>query len=116
MKLRVMLKMLIVSYIITGVCLLLLALLLYRFRLPGGFVSAGVTITYVLSTFLTGFLAGKGIGTQKFLWGLCLGASYFVVLLMVSLILHKSGDVFGASMLISLFLCLASGMLGGMLA
>lgn len=112
----VFLKLLIVSYFITGVLLLLLALLLYKFHLSDGMVAVGITVIYIMSTFFTGFLAGKGIGHQKYLWGLLLGGAYFGILVMVSLCMNRSPADIGNNFLITMFLCLASGMLGGMLS
>lgn len=109
----IFLKLLIASYFITGVFLLLLALLLYKFHLSGSVVSAGIIVTYIASTFFTGFLAGKRMGHQKYLWGLLLGGAYFIVLAIVSLC---AGAGVGHNFLVTLFLCLASGMLGGMLS
>lgn len=112
----IFLKLLIVSYFITGALLLLLAFLLYKFHLSDGMVSGGIILIYILSTFFTGFLAGKGIGHQKYLWGLLLGGAYFGVLVIVSLCVNRSPADIAQNFLITLFLCLASGMLGGMLS
>ena len=115
MTLAILLKMLIVSYFITGVLLLFLALLLYKFHLSDQVVTAAIIVIYILSTFFTGFLAGKKIGHQKYLWGLCLGGIYFAVLVLVSLCIRHSFSDLSQNFLFTMFLCLASGMLGGML-
>lgn len=112
----IFLKLVMVSYFITGVLLLFLAFLLYKFHLSDGLVSAGIILIYILSTFFTGFLAGKGIGHQKYLWGLLLGGAYFGVLVVVSLCTNKAPADIAQNFLLTMFLCLASGMLGGMLS
>ena len=65
-NIRVVVKSLIISYIITGILLLLTALLLYRLEPQQSMVSVGILVIYVLSSFLGGLLAGKGIRSRKF--------------------------------------------------
>lgn len=109
-------KGLLAAYGITAVLLMLLALLLLKFQLPWGAVTAGVMVTYLLSCFLGGFLLGKGIGKNKFLWGLALGAAYFILLMILSGI-AVPGSFGGVGRLFAtLLLCCAGGMAGGMLA
>lgn len=114
-KLKQMILFLIVSYLLTGILLLLLAYLLYQFRISDKVLAAGITLTYILSTFFTGLLAGKTKGRKKYLWGLCLGGCYFAVLLLVSFILKKNPGQLSANLPLTMVLCMASGMLGGML-
>ena len=64
---------LLVSYIITGILLLVLAVLLYKLNLDKGKVTAGITGIYVVSAFAGGFLIGKLQKVRKFIWGSCLG-------------------------------------------
>lgn len=61
-------KALLASYLLTGGLLLLLAGLLYRFRLDEGKVQIGIILIYILSCFAGGFLAGKMMKNRKFLW------------------------------------------------
>ena len=65
-----LLRCLLFSYLLTGACLLLLALLLYRLRLSEQVISVALIVIYVAAVFLAGFLAGKGMKNRKFLWGL----------------------------------------------
>ena len=55
---------LLVSYIVTGILLLVLAVLLYKLNLDKGKVTAGITGIYVVSAFAGGFLIGK-LGTDS---------------------------------------------------
>ena len=57
---------LLVSYIITGILLLVLAVLLYKLNLDKGKVTAGITGIYVVSAFAGGFLIGKLQKVRKF--------------------------------------------------
>lgn len=110
------LKFLLVSFLLSVAMLFLLAFLLFKFHLSDTVVSAAVIVIYVLSNFLAGFLAGKTMGQQKYLWGLGLGLAYFGVLWGVTLLSGQSPEEIGQGFAMTLFLCLASGMLGGMVS
>ena len=104
------------SFVVTTLLLLLLAVLLYKADLSREIVSGGITVTYVLSTFLGGFLAGKRMKEKRFLWGLSMGAVYFVILLIVSVAANGSFKEVTDSFFTTLILCIGGGMLGGMLS
>jgi len=111
---------LLVMYAISGVMLLLLALLLYNFELTEETVRIGVIVIYVASGFAGGFLIGRWMQDKKYLWGLLAGGVYFVLLFVLSLVL-KSGaadaPVFDAvRILTTLVLCAVSSMAGGMIS
>ena len=72
---------LVAMYIITGLLLILLAALLGRVDMSDAAVSIGIIATYIVSCFAGGFLIGKKKKKKKYLWGLCVGAFYFAVLL-----------------------------------
>ena len=110
------LKVLILSYVVTAVMLLLLAALLFKLELSEGIVDGGIVFTYELSCFLGGFVMGKLQKTRKFLWGLAIGCMYYIVLLAVSLIMKQEGSQVTGDLLTSMALCIGSGMLGGMLS
>ncbi len=114
--LPVVLKCLLCSYIITVLLLFVLAMLLYSLNLGEGAVAAGIVSIYVAATFVGGFMAGKKLCNRKFLWGLLMGAAYFAVLLIVSLLVNQSVSALGESFLSTLVLCAGGGMLGGMLS
>ena len=75
---------LICMYIITGLGLVLLAVLLEKMQQGETFVKVGIVIVYILSGFVGGLIAGKKMKTRKFLWGILMGAAYFVILFAVS--------------------------------
>ena len=87
-----MIKALLASYIVTGLLLLVLALLLYKLRLSESAVNVGIIAVYVVSCFLGGFLEGKMLAVNQSFSG---GSSHFVT---------------------TLALCLAGGTLGGMVS
>lgn len=110
------LKMLLMAYIISGLFIMLLAFLLYKFRLPDELVNIGIIVIYCVSNFLTGFLAGKSKKTKKFLWGFGIGCLYFGLLTVISLVFGESVAVLSNHFLTTYLLCIGCGMLGGMLA
>ncbi len=107
---------LLLSYLITIGGLLLLALLLYKIPLSESAVNIGIIVIYILSTFLTAFICGRKMQKKKFLWGFILGTSYFLVLLVISLITNQSNVILGTNVLTSFMICAGAGTLGGMLA
>ena len=51
------------SYLISGICLLILAFLLFQFELPEGVLRRGIIFSYVFSCFLGGMVvSGKQEG------------------------------------------------------
>lgn len=104
------------AYILTAGLLLLLAFILYRFGLSEKVVSVCIIAIYIAVTFLAGLLAGKREGKRKFLWGLIMGALYFGILAVVSLVVNKGVEDVAGNMVTVFFLCAGSGMLGGMVS
>lgn len=111
-----LLKCLLFSYILTAGLLLLLALLLYRFSLQEKVVNIAIIVIYIAVTFFAGFIAGKRMGSRRFLWGLIMGVLYFVVLALVSLIVNRSLQDVASNFMTVFLLCAGSGMLGGMVS
>ncbi|MDE6924237.1 MAG: TIGR04086 family membrane protein [Acetatifactor sp.] len=109
-----LLKTLLFSYILTGAFLALLAFLLYKVGLTESIVSIVIIAIYVAATFFAGFVAGKRLGNRKFLWGLLMGSAYFLVLLGISMVMGEPAGQLGDSVVTTLVLCAAGGMLGGM--
>lgn len=111
-----LLKSLLFSYILTTALLLLLAFVLYKMDLSERPVAIAIIVIYVVATFFAGFVTGKKLNNRKFLWGLFMGAAYFVVLALLSLTINQSTDALGNSFFTTLALCAGGGMLGGMLS
>lgn len=104
------------AYVLTAGLLLLLAFMLYRFGLSEKVVSVCIIAIYILVTFFAGLLAGKREGKRKYLWGLVMGALYFGILVVVSLVVNKGLEDVAGNMMTVFFLCAGSGMLGGMIS
>ena len=107
---------LLVSYIVTGILLLVLAVLLYMLNLDKGKVTAGITGIYVVSAFAGGYLIGKLQKVREFIWGLILGMLYFLLLVLVSVGVYHTLQGDTMQIVTTLILCAAGGMLGGMLS
>lgn len=109
-------KAIIVSYVVTGLILVLLTTLLYRFGMGSSLVSAGVVAAYLLSGFTGGFLIGKKTEEKKFLWGALTGSAYFVILVIISLIMYGGiqGEI--GNFFTTMVMCVGSGMIGGMVS
>ena len=110
-----LLKCVLLAYLLTAGMLLLLAFVLYKIGLSEGTVSIAISAIYVISTFVVGLIAGKKLKNRKFLWGMLLGAAYFVILAVISLLVNQSVEELGNSFVTTLILCTAGGTLGGML-
>lgn len=103
-------------FIISGLLLLLLALLLYKMELSESFVKIGVVVIYVIAGVAGGFAMGKIMREQKFLWGLAAGIIYFAVLFVISAVVKGGIDMEITKIITTMILCGASGMAGGMIS
>lgn len=105
-----------VMFVVSGLMLLLLAMLLYKMDLSEGAVKIGIVVIYVISGVIGGFLMGKVMKEQKFLWGLLAGALYFAILLLISVLVKGGLEMEMTKVLTTAILCGASGMAGGMIS
>ncbi|WMJ89602.1 TIGR04086 family membrane protein [Anaerocolumna sp. MB42-C2] len=115
-KVVVILRDLLVSYMVTGILLLLLAFLMLKTDLSGGILNGGILVTYVLSSFAGGFLLGKSAEQKRFLWGLGMGALYFIMLMLISVLTNSVMGMEASRVITVMVICLFSGMLGGMIS
>ena len=111
-----MLKALLVSYVVTGLLLLLLTLLLYKFELNEKAVSAGIIAIYVVSTLIGGIIIGKTAKVKRFVWGISLGIIYFAMLLLITLGVYHTLNGNAANLMTTFVLCAGGGMIGGMIS
>ena len=109
-------KFLLMSYVITTIILVILAVMLWKGNPPAALISGGMIFAYIISCFIGGMLLGKRIGKNKYIWGLLFGLLYFAVLFAISYAFNRiSGEPFGNALTVCM-LCAGGGMLGGMLA
>ena len=109
-------KILLVMYAATAICLFLLAVLVERLGWESGAISIGISVVYVISCFLGGFLAGKVQKTKKFLWGILMGLMYVIVMLVITMIVKHGLGGETSDFALTLLLCLGGGMIGGMIS
>ena len=70
MKGKAILRSLLLAYGVTGLFLLILAFLLFQFGFGGGTAAVGIIIIYVVSCLAGGFMAGKIIRKDRYIWGI----------------------------------------------
>ncbi len=113
---KVFLRSLLFSYFLSGFLLVATSFALYKFRLKEAQIQLMVTLIYILSGALAGFLAGKGLRRQRFFSGMLAGFLYFLILLIVSFLLGKGLHSFPQQLITIMGLCVGSGTLGGILS
>lgn len=111
-----MMKALLAAYAATGLLLLLLAFLLYKFGLGESQVDLGILIIYIAACFLGGFYMGKKVESQRYLWGMAQGVGYAVLLTAVTFVTERQITADFKEMAVTYFLCFLGGALGGMLS
>ena len=112
----VIISTLLIMYVITGLALLALALLLFKMQLSENVVTIGIMVIYIVSCLIGGLIAGKRIQVRKFLWGVVVGAVYFVILLIGSLLMNRGISSDTVHVTTTLVMCMAAGMIGGMIS
>ena len=110
------LSTLLIMYILTGVALFVLAFLLYKMELTENIVTIGITAIYVVSGLLGGIIIGKRMKTRRFLWGIIMGAAYFLVLLIGSALLNRGLTSDMLHIGLTQVMCMGAGMIGGMVS
>lgn len=105
----------VVACLVSIISLLLLAACVYWLSVPTDTIRIGVGSIYVLSAFVGGLVAAKKEKHKGYLWGLATGFCYFLLLFLLSKVLHNPYDAEESSVLRPFLLCIAGGMLGGMI-
>lgn len=100
----------------TGIFIILMSYLFYKMHISDSGITVGVIITYLLSTFIGGFIYGKIKEKRKFLYGMMIGLIYFGVLAICSGIISGAAGIFTKDGIIALLCCAGGGMLGGMIS
>lgn len=115
-RIVVMLRILLLSYLITGFLLLILTLITLKMDVSNSIVAGGIIFIYIISSFIGGFLTGKGANQKRFLWGIGIGAMYFIVLILISVLTNSVIGLNTGRILSVMLICLVSGMAGGMIS
>lgn len=103
------------AYFISAVALVILAFIMYKWDVSDNVVRGGILAAYVLSCFISGTVVSRQHSERRYLWGLLMGAIYFTILWVVSLIGNRGAFTGVTGILPALALCLFGGMLGGMM-
>jgi putative membrane protein (TIGR04086 family) len=111
-----LLKCLIAAYVISAILLLAVALLLYKADISEEFVTVCIILIYCISSLFAGFIYAKRAICRRFIWGLSAGAAYFVIICAVSAFLEPEFSLLSISGITTFFICIGSGMVGGMLS
>ena len=93
-----------------------LAALMFKMGLSEPIVDGCIAAVYIFSCFLGGFFMGRIQKNRKFLWGMVIGCLYYGILFATALLLKQSDTAVSGKAFSSAVLCIASGMLGGMLS
>jgi len=110
------LKVVLITYVITGVLLVILAFGLYKMQLSEAHTKLGIIIVYAISTIAGGYIIGKKKMHRRLLWGLLIGLTYFVVLSIIALIMNKGLYVDGPSAMKAALVCTLGGIAGGVIS
>lgn len=113
---KIMLRSLFISYLLSFLLLFALTFLSYRLRLAENQISLTIYAVYLISCLAGGYLAGKSIQQRRFLWGMLSGILYFVVLFIVSWLTAKDSLGNFNQIMTIMAMCTATGTLGGMLS
>lgn len=114
-KIMYLLKALVFSYIVTGVILVFLALGVWKLEFSETVVNVGMIAAYILSALTGGFYLGRKMQEKKFIWGILLGISYIIILLVAAMITNGPEGLMNRNTITTTFICILSGMLGGMI-
>ena len=112
----VIISTLLIMYVITGLALLALALLLFKMQLSENIVSISIMVIYIISCLIGGLVADRRLKVRRFLWGVAVGAVYFAVLLIGSLLMNRGISSDAVHVVTTLIMCMAAGMIGGMIS
>lgn len=115
-KVMWVLKSLLASYIVTGILLLILTFLVYKFKLDEQIVVGTIVAIYAISTFMGGFIIGKLTEVRKFIWGMAIGSIYVLLLFLISYGVYREFNTNGLNVVTTIALCVGGGTLGGMLS
>lgn len=104
------------AMMLTIILLLLLAMGLYLFQWNMEKVMIGMIGIYIISCMTGGWIAGRTIKKQKYVWGALIGLLYFLVAILISVLSETGIRSQGVELLAIAVMCLGAGTFGGMIA
>lgn len=109
------LKALVFSYLVTALILVVLAVGVWKLDFSETLINIGLIVSYIVSALVGGMYLGKKMKERRFLWGILAGVCYIAVLFAATLITGGTQDFFSRNTMTTAFICILSGMLGGMI-
>lgn len=103
-----------VMFVCSAILLLLLTTIIWKMDGGGRLLSGGIIAVYVISCMIGGGMVGKVMGKQKFLWGMVIGVSYFLILLFIGIFMIRIPLSGNMQIISGGMICAISGMVGGM--
>lgn len=109
-------KTIVVTAIVTIAMLMILSLLLLKVGFEDKTVLIGIGVIYFAANMAGGFIIGKVKEKRRFIWGLAVGITYFLVLSLVSFLV--TGQVYQGDMpvIAGLLCCVGGGFIGGIIS
>lgn len=109
-------KTIVVTAIVTIILLMILALILLKAGLEDKTVLIGIGIIYSAANMAGGFIIGRVKEKRRFVWGMAVGITYFLVLSLVSFLV--TGQVYQGDMPVfaGLLCCVGGGFIGGIIS
>lgn len=105
-----------IAMMLTIILLLLLAMGLYFLQWNMEKVMIGIIGIYIISCMTGGWIAGRTIKKQKYLWGALIGLLYFLVVIIFSVLSETGIRSQGVELFAIAVMCLGAGTIGGMIA
>ena len=103
---------LLVSFFITFVGVLALSFSLLLFPVSEKAIDISILILYILSCFAAGRILRKRTWNKRFMWGLLIGETYYLILLVISIMCDYVTSVSAKDVLTSFVICGASAAIG----
>lgn len=115
-KPKALLGSLFISYLLSGVLLLVMAFAMYKLKLKEAQINVAVYGVYVIACLVGGMMSGKALQTRRFFWGMLTGLLYFLVLLAASWLMKQGMPLDTSRILTVLACCAVGGTIGGMIS
>lgn len=109
-----MIQALLCAYVVTGVLLIVLAFLLYRFQLGENTIQISIIMIYVISTFVGGIILGKIVGRRRLFLGFVLGIIYVALLFIITFGVYRTLNNY--EFFTTFLLCIGGGTIGGIVS
>lgn len=98
------------AYLVSGILLLIIALLMYKMGLSDGTLVVGMGLIYLISNMVGGLVIGRYVTKRKYMWGIAVGLVYILVLYIVGYIL--GGDCKMVEIIIPMVISVMGSMFG----